>query len=244
VFNDLYWDAEAARRAKQSEVAKLQKAMDTITAAGKAGEGEGEKRPAGGPACQARSGPVENERGQEESPQRTTKKAKVPSDKKKALHKAYMVAVRKENDARHKAEDLYTRWAGEESCRAWGEETRAQATGKEERQLQLSNAIREAKEARKEGDTARELYKQQEAAEEEADSESQSSYESGEPEQHGAQEEAEQEALEGWTPQGDLAVTHGVEEQPQRKPAEQLQAAAENQGPRKAPVARSQSDVE
>ena len=244
VFNDIYWDAEAARMAKQSDVAKLQKALDAILATGKTGEGEGEQRQAGVPACQARSGPVENERGQEESPQQTTKKAKVPSDKKNALHKAYMVAVRKENDARHKAEDLYPRWAGEESCRAWGEETLAQATGKEERQLQLSNAIREAKEARKEGDTARGLYKQQEAAEAEADSESQSSYESGEPELHGAQEEAEQVAMEGWIPQGDPAVTHGVEEQPQRKPAEQLQAAAGSQGPRKAPVARSQSDVE
>ncbi len=178
------------------------------------------------------------------APQQTTKNAKVPSDKRKALHKEWMVAVRKETDARHKAEDLYTEWAGEERWRAWAEDPLAKATGKEERQLQLSNAIWEAKEARKVEATARELYKLQEAAEEEADSESQSSYDSGEPELHGAQEEAEREALEGWTPPGDQADTHGAEDQPQRKPAEQLQAAAGSQGPRKAPVARSQSDVE
>jgi hypothetical protein len=211
--NGSYWDAEAARKAKQWEVTKLQKAMDNFPEARKADEGKGDKRPAEEAVCQARSGPREKERALNESRKQSTKKAKIPSDKRKALQSEWMEAVWKENDARHKAEGLYTTWAEAERARAWAKDPSATAGEQEEKHRLLSIAIAEAKELSQAVATARELHNLQEAAEEAADSASQGSYSSGEPELHGAREEAEREALAGYTPPGSQEDSQGAEEQ-------------------------------
>ncbi len=56
-----YWEAEAAKRAKQLEVKNLQEAMDKIEAAEKAGGKEDENHPAGGPASSGGKPPIGEE---------------------------------------------------------------------------------------------------------------------------------------------------------------------------------------
>ncbi len=115
--NDSFYEAQAARMAKEKEVTKLQGATGYAPEAQKTGKGKAANHPAEEAVCQARSSPRRLEEGFQEPKKQRTGKSTVPSDKRNARKEDWMEAVRKESVARYKAEELYAAWAKAEKTR-------------------------------------------------------------------------------------------------------------------------------